>query len=313
MIYEIIFLILGLVGLILSSSLVIKGALNIARHYKISELFMGLTILAIGTDLPELFISITGAIQRLGGIETSGLIIGETIGSTLGQTLLAVGLLGLFGTIFLTKREIKRDGMMMIGSVILFFLAGLDGIITRIEGIAFVLIYIFYFLSLYREEKIKEKVTKAPPMQFGWDTLSIIVGLGLLVFSAKLVLDNGVSLAELWGVPQSLIGILLLGLGTSLPEISVSLMALYKGSTRLSVGNLIGSNIFDILFALGIGSAISGFIVSKSLLWFDIVFLFGACVLVLIFFRTERRISKIEAGILLLTYLIYLILKFMGY
>ena len=131
--YELILLILGLIGLVFGAKLVIKGALNLAEHFKISKLFIGLTILAVGTDLPELFTVITGAVMRLKGIETSGLIVGETIGSCFGQIALTLGILGLFGTLFLRKRELIRDGLMMVGSVVLFFLAGIDGVITRPE------------------------------------------------------------------------------------------------------------------------------------------------------------------------------------
>ena len=180
---EIILLILGLVGLVLGAELILKGALNIAEHYKISHLFIGLTILAVGTDLPELFISITGAIHRLGGVETSGLIVGESIGSCFGQIALVLGIAGLFGTLILTKRELIRDGLMMLGSVALLFLVSIDGKITRAEGVMFIIIYIFYFVVLQKEEKLHEKVKRAPSMHLQWDVSSLIGGFIILAIS----------------------------------------------------------------------------------------------------------------------------------
>ncbi|MBW2977610.1 calcium/sodium antiporter [Candidatus Woesearchaeota archaeon] len=309
---ELILLVLGLLGLLLGSELIIKGALNIAEHYKISHLFIGLTILAIGTDLPELVIAITGSIDKLMGIETSGLIIGDALGSCFGQIGLTLGIIGLFGVCCLTKRELLRDGLMMVGSVALLFLAGYDGELSRFEGIAFILIYLFYFMSLRREEKIYEKIKRAPPMHLLWDAVSLIGGFAILIYSSNIVVENAITLAQSWGIAQSLVGILIVGLGTSLPELAVSLGAIRKGAFRLSVGNLIGSNIFDILFTLGIGSVIAGFNVSRNLLRFDIPFLFVLSIIALLFFRTKMKIAKKEAIILVLIYAVYVVLKLRG-
>jgi len=310
---ELILLILGLLGLLLGTELIIKGALNIAEHYKISHLFMGLTILAIGTDLPELIIAIIGSIDRLLGIETSGLVVGDALGSCFGQIGLTLGIIGLFGILTLTKRELVRDGLMMVGSVVLLFLAGYDGKLTRFEGIMFILIYLFYFMSLRREERVHEKIKRSPTMHLLWDSVSLIGGFAILIYSSTIVVENAIELAQSWDIAQSLVGILIVGLGTSLPELAVSLGAIRKGAFRLSVGNLIGSNIFDILFTLGIGSAIAGFNVSKNLLRFDIPFLFALSVLVLLFFKRKMKIERKEAIFLVLIYVVYVGLKISGF
>lgn len=310
---EFIFLILGLLGLLIGAELIINAALNIAKHYKISQLFLGLTILTIGTDLPELVVDITGAFHRLMGTETSGLIIGETIGTCFGQIALTLGIIGLFAVLTLTKRELKRDGLMMIFSVALLFLVGIDGIITRFEGIIFILVYLFYFYSLYREERIFEKIKRSPKMHFTKDIVSLLIGFILIIYGANLVVVNAVQIAIMFGIAQTLIGIIIVGVGTSLPELVVSLGAIRKGAFKMGVGNLIGSNIFDILFTLGIGSAISGFLVSSSLLRFDIPFLFILSVLVLLFFIRDRKIEKKEAAALILIYALYVCLKLVGF
>lgn len=306
---ELLLLVLGLWGLVLGTKFVIKGSLNIAEHFKISQLFIGLTILAIGTDLPELFVDITGAIHRLWGLETSGLIVGQAIGSSLGQIGLTLWIVGLFGTLVLTKRELLRDGLMMIGSVVMFFLAWFDGSIGRVEGGIFLLVYWLYFFNLYREEKVYEKVKRAPSMSLRLNIWYLIVGFTILIASSNLVITKAISLAESWWIAQSLIGILLVGLGTSLPELALSVGAIRKGAVRLSVGNLIGSNIFDVLFTLGIGSVISGFNVGKNLLKFDIPYLFILSVIVVLLFRRKMRLGKKEAIILIIIYGTYVALK----
>jgi cation:H+ antiporter len=309
---EILFLIIGLIGLWLSAELAIKGALNIAEHYKISHLFIGLTVFAIGTDLPEIVVDVTGAVHKLKGTDTSGLIVGETIGTCFGQIALTLGILGLFSTLYLTKKELLRDGLMMVGSIILLFIVSLDGLISRIDGIIFILIYILYFLALYREEKVFDKIKRAPGLNLYWDSLLLISGILLLILSSNLVVVNAVLVAEEFEIKQSLIGIIVVGLGTSLPELTLSIGALRKKAYKLSVGNLIGSNIFDVLITLGIGAAIAEFFVSKNLLQFDIPFLFITSGLVIMFFRNQLKIIRTESLILIGIYAAYFGLKIAG-
>jgi cation:H+ antiporter len=308
----VILLILGLVGLWFGAELTIRAALNIAEHYKLSHLFIGLTILALGTDLPELFIDTAGAIQRLAGVETSGLIVGETIGTCFAQIGLVLGIIGLFCTLTITKRQLVRDGFMMVGSVVLLFLVGLDGKISRVDGILFMVVYIFYFLSLFREEKVREKIHRAPKLHPFWAVFSLIVGFALLGYFSNMTVQNGVLVGQIWGISQSLIGIVILGLGTSLPELSVSIAAIRNGATKMAVGNLIGSNIFDMLFTLGFASAISGFVINEALLNFDIPALLGMSLIVLFLFRTRMRLCKKEAIVLLLFFFAYIGFKLSG-
>lgn len=305
-------LILGLAGLVIGAHLVIRGSLNIAQHYKISQLFIGLTILAIGTDLPELIVAITGAVHRLQGIETSGLIVGEAIGTCMGQITLTLGVIGLFIYLTIGRRQLMRGGVLMLVSVLMLLLVGLDGKISRWDGIIFMLVYLIYFISLLREERVYEKLKRAPRMHLFWSVLSIIAGFGFLIYCSNLVVTGAIDLANAWGVKQSLIGIILVGLGTSLPEIVLTIGAIIKKAPALSVGNLIGSNIFDILFPLGIGAAISEFLVSDNLLRFDILFLFISSGIVFLFFLRKKGIQKKEALALIAIYLIYIGAKLIG-
>ena len=196
--FEFFLLIGGIIGLILGTHVIIKGALNIAEHFKLSKIFIGLTILAVGTDLPELVVHIKGAIVRLSGIETSGLIIGETVGTAMGQIALTLGIIGFIGgQLLLTKRELDREGTMLIGSVALFFLLGIDGELSRYDGGVLIIVYIIYFILLYKTEKKPEKdVKRAPPMKSAWAIISLVSGFILLIYSSNMVVDNAVYLAE---------------------------------------------------------------------------------------------------------------------
>lgn len=310
---ELIFLVLGIIGLIIGTELVVKGAMNIAEHYKLSHIFIGLTILAIGTDLPEFFLAVTGGIDRYVGIETSGIVVGDVIGACFSQIGLALGVIGLFGYITLTKREIRFDGFMLLISVILFFLVAFDGTITLFEGIILVIIYLTYYISLYRKEKVHEKVKKAPPLHIVWDTVSLVAGLAVVVYASTIVIDSGLVLVEAWGVSQSFIGILFVGLGTSLPELAITFGTIFRGAKGMSVGNLVGSNIFDMLVPIGVGAAISPLNVGNNLIWFDIPVLFLLSLLVLLFFMRKKGLQRKEAAVLLLFYLGYVGLKIIGY
>ncbi|MBW2986128.1 calcium/sodium antiporter [Candidatus Woesearchaeota archaeon] len=310
--HALVYLILGLIGLVIGAELTTRGAISIAKKLKLSYTFIGLTILAIGTDLPELFIDITAAIQKLQGVDTSGLIMGETVGTVISQTTLILGLIGLFGIVIISKREFLRDSMVMIGAAAVMFLMGMDGQLSRMDGLILVIIYVFYLMTVLREEKITAKI-KNHKQTLGtiiWAITSLIGGLIFLVFAAKIVVENAVSLANLWGVSQTIVGLLIVGLGTSLPELSICVSAVRKKAGKLSIGNLIGSNIFDILFTLGLSTVIAkGFNVNATLIEFDIPFMIGVAVIAVFLLRTKMKLEKREAVTLISIYIAYVLLK----
>lgn len=310
--YELVYLILGLIGLWVGAELVTRGAINIAKRLHISHMFIGLTILAMGSDLPELFIDITAALQKLSGIaDPSGLIVGETVGTVISQTTFILGLVGMFGVVVISKREFLRDGLVMVGAAAVMLLMSLDGQISILDGMIMVIIYIFYFMTVAREEKITEKIRnqKGWGMLF-WSIASLVAGFVFLIYGSKLVVDNAVLLAGIWGVSQTIIGLLIVGFGTSLPELSICANAIMKKAGGLSIGNLIGSNIFDILFTLGLSSVIAkGFNVNSTLLEFDIPVMIGVAVLAIFLLRTKMKLEKREAVTLILVYIGYVALK----
>jgi len=304
---------LGLLGLWLGTELVIRGALNIANHFELSQVFVGVAVLAIGTDLPEMVIAINASIQNvLQGFNTSGIIIGNAIGSSFSQISLVLGIAGLLGYLTLSKRHLYEDGIMLLGAVLLLILVGFDGEITRIEGIVLIVVYIMYYSRLLHQERFVQKIKKKLHKGIRKDILILILGMVIVIFASEIVVDNSVRLSENLGIRQSFVGIILIGLGTSLPELALSLNAVKKKAVGLSVGNLIGSNIFDLLIPVGTGATISELKFERSLIWFDFPFLLLLSFIVLFFFKKKKGLQKIEAVILIGIFVLYAALKVVG-
>ena len=309
---------LGILGLFLGSQLSIRGFEDIAHRFRISHLFIGLTVVAIGTSLPEIGVSVVGAIDILAGFDmsaVSGVVVGNKIGSFLNQLTIIMGLVGLTGIMSITKRELKREGIMLVLSIILFSLVALDLRITQLEGVAVTLAYLLYFIYLVRQEttlksssKVEEEKPKTHPIK---DLLIILTGMSVLLLASELVVEGSIHLAEILNIPTSITGLLIVGLGTSLPELTLDITALRRGSAGIAIGDMIGSNIVNILFSLGAGAMISGFTVEPVLLLFDTPFMFLVAFLVIGLFLRNMRLERKEALVLVLVYASYVILKLM--
>ncbi len=306
------YLIGGLAGLWLASELAISGALDIANHFRLSRAFIGLTILAIGTDVPEVFVTLTAAFDRVAGNETSGFIVGQTVGTSFGQAALMMGLAGLITTLHIKRSRLLRDGFMLVFAAVLLFGLSLDGEITRGNGLLMLLAYLMYLLLLMREEKIRDRIRLQPKINLFKSIFTLIGGLVLLAFSADMTVENALNLSEKWGVAQSVVGALIVGLGTSLPEFATSVAAIRKKQGELAVGNLIGSTTFDILVALGGAAVVSGILVTKSLIYIDMVMLMVLTALVFFVLWSRKRLSRREAALLLIAYIIYVGAKLGG-
>jgi len=316
MMEPLIFLVLGLVGLWIGSQLAVTGYENVARRFRLSHLFIGLTVVAIGTSLPEIAVSVIGAVDILMGAEmsaVSGIVVGNKIGSYINQVTLIMGIVGLVGLMSITKRELKREGTMLILSIILFSLVSLDLKITPLEGVVVTLAYLLYFIYLVKQEahststsKVEEGTPKTHPFK---DFLMILIGMGVLFYAGEVVVRSSVQLAELWHVHTSVTGLLIVGLGTGLPELTIDVTAIRRGATGIAVGDMIGSNICDILLSLGAGAMISGFTVDPILLQFDTPVMFLIAFLVLGLFMRNMRLERKEALVLILVYVSYVGLK----
>ncbi len=304
------YLIGGLAGLLGGAQLLVIGATGVAKKYGISEFLIGLTLVTVGTSVPELVVSVVGAIRRLNGLPVSELIVSEIVGSGIGQIGLVLGLAGLLGVLHIDKKELKFQGFYLIGSVLVLLFFSRDGFLSPGEGWAMLLAYGYYLIHVSRNSqrrKVKKKGDVKPnPAR---DIFFIILGLILVVFSSDQTLTRSIALAESWHISQSLIGLFLVGLGTSMPELVVSLTASARNHDGLSAGNLIGSNIFVVLGALSAGVAISGFNVDRTLFTIDIPFLLFLSGIVMLFFYTRDKFERKESFLVLGLYSAYVFFK----
>ena len=314
------------------AKLVVISLENIAYRLGVSQLLIGLTIMAIGTSLPEIAVSVMGGIDKLYGIDPNvdGIIIGNKIGSFLTQITLILGILGLSQSVYVSKWILRREGIMLFLSLFIFLLCAIDGVITRLDAIIMIAIYFIYLLIVIKSEKklerrrqkidYSEKERLDPlslkpieillkPSTLKKDISFLIVGFLILLGSAEIVILAAHSLAIELNIPASVVGLLIVGLGTSLPELVADLTALRRESHGIAVGDILGSNICDILLATGAGALIVDFNVDPILIMFDIPVLFIAISLAYYFLWTEKTLKKWEAACLINFYGVYVVLK----
>jgi cation:H+ antiporter len=299
-------LLLGLLGLWRGTLWAVRGAVELSERYGISQGFVGLAILAVGTDLPELVVAVSAGVEQLRGIEASGMIVGSALGSVVAQGTLVLGVAGLFGYLPVAPRMVRRDGATLFLGVLLAAAVALDGRITRIEGLVLVLVYGVYFAALWQAERSgtateKETLESAPFSA----PRSIAAGVLVVLVSAHVVVTNGVALAESLGVSQTLLAVILVGLGTSLPELALSIRAATERHAALSVGNVIGSNIFDLLIPIGVGALMHPLLVDRATVTFDLPVLAVATLLLLVLLVRRRGLQRWEAFVLLGFYVAY--------
>ncbi len=318
-----IFLIIGIIGLYFGAGYVVEGARNIANKLGVSQTLIGLTVVSIGTSIPEIMTSLFSGLKIRAGVEASGIAVGSNLGSDITQITFILGFTALFGTMYATKRLLRRDGLMVLFSIFLVFLAGVTSFrVSFIEGGMMILIYLVYLYYVAKDEEFvgrimdsfNNKIKNHKKGHFR-DISLIILGIAILIFASDLVVECTLRLAELWGITQSFIGVMIIGVGTGLPELSTSIRAIFKKAGDISIGVLIGSNITDPMLSLPIGAMAAGSIglsFDKNLLFFDIPFWFIASGIALLLFRRNMGIGKEERkeGIILIgLYVLFVFLK----
>lgn len=319
------FFLFGLLGLWLGAELIIRGVLKLSRRLGLSESFVGLTIVAVGTSFPEIMVGITGAIeQNLQGIDSSGIVLGNVIGSNMGLLGLFFGLIGLFGVIRFKRNQVMGYGLVLVIATILFFVVAWDGVISQKDGLIFLLFYLVYFVFLelanhrqgltgkvksLAKKKLIQRKRKLP----WYAVVQLFAGLGLIAQASHWVVSHGVDLAAQLGVSQLAVGVILVGLGTNLPEFVVSINAAIKGKKELSMSNLIGSNIVNILLALGSSAVISNWQVSRRIVSFDLPYLLLTVIIFILFLLTKQKLERKESFLLLGLYGVYISLKVLGF
>ena len=302
-------LVAGIAGLWIGTELTIGGALAIARRHQLSEFFVGLVILSIGSDLPELAIAVDAGLKGLLGNDASGVVVGTSIGSVVAQIGFVLGLGGVITYLTLPRRFVFRHGTMLLGATILLFLVAWDGHVSRMEGLILISLYVVYVMALMNGENVPEQ--EPSPMAGGgfssW--VLLLAGLAAVIFSSELTVSSVVKIAHTFDISEALISVLIIGLGSSLPELSISISAILKQKTHMSVGNIIGSNILDTLLPIGITALMAGVAFERQLLFFDMPFIFVLTTVVLAFFATKRGVMRPQGLVILGFYAAYVIVK----
>ena len=309
MILNIILLVIGFVILIKGADYFVDGASSVAGNFKVSKMLIGLTIVAFGTSAPELAVSIKSMLSHTGDI-----VLGNVIGSNILNILLILGASSLVHELYIKNNTVQKELPITLLISTLFVVLISDSIFdknltngfTRGDGIAVLLfftVFIYYLISMARNKIDDDQEEKY--MKMSKAILFTIGGLIAIVLGSNLVVENAKSLASALGVSEKMIALTVIALGTSLPELVTSLTATKKGEYDIAIGNVVGSNIFNVGMVLGIPTAMFGTIPNITINYVDLsVFLISA-ILLFIFALRKRKISTIEGIIFLFVFIFY--------
>ena len=291
---QILLLALGFTMLIKGADWFVDGASGIATKFGIPQLVIGLTIVAMGTSAPEAAVSISAAI---GG--SADITIGNIVGSNILNIFIILGISAVITTLAVASSTIKYETPFMILVTVLLLVLGLDGTIGLIDGIILIAAFIAYLTYLFiMAKKNKEDQPEAKQMAIWKAILLTIIGLALIILGSNVTVDAATAIAKAFGVSERFIGLTIVALGTSLPELFTSVSAARKHNADIAIGNIVGSNIFNILFVVGISSVIVPVPFASNFIFDTIVAIVAAALLLVCCLKTKSL--KRPAGILML-------------
>lgn len=311
---DILWIVAGLVLILVGSDWLVDGASGVARKYGISEFVIGMTIVGIGTSMPELVSSLISAIQGHGDMA-----LGNVTGSNICNILLILGVTALISPIKYTRSNIRKDipfailvslflMVMLYNCFGLFGEMGTPGI-SRVDALYLLLIFAVFMIDSFKSAKngAEEEEASVKPMPMGKAIIFILLGLAGLIFGGRVFVDHTVSIAERFQVSEAFISITLMAVGTSLPELATCAVAAMKGKNQLALGNVIGSNIFNITLIIGTSAAISPFeIQSISTVDMGMVIVVVVLLWLAAFTFKKKKLDRVEGVIFLLAYIAYI-------
>ena len=321
---NILLLIGGLILILLGANGLTDGAASVAKRFRIPPIVIGLTIVAFGTSAPELTVSVSSAIKG-----SADIAIGNVVGSNIFNTLMIVGCTALFAPIVITRNTLRKEiPLCILSSIVLLICANdvfLDkapeNILNRVDSLlllCFFVIFMGYTFAIaskpvtmeqQAEHPVIEEETEIKSLPWWQSILYIIGGLAALIYGGQLFVDGATGIARNLGVSESIIGLTLVAGGTSLPELATSIVAALKKNPEIAIGNVIGSNLFNIFFVLGCSASITPLRLS-GITNFDLFTLVGSGILLWLFglFFAKRTITRIEGGIMILCYVAYTVI-----
>ena len=292
---NIILLVLGFILLLKGADWFVDGASSIASRFGIPQLIIGLTIVAMGTSLPEAFVSITAALKS-----NAAITIGNVVGSNILNVGIILGITALIRPLHIQNSTMKYEMPFMILVTFVLILLGINTTISRLDGIIMWLFFLGYLYYIYKMSKNQMEETEIKQT----NPLFIPLGLVCLMIGSNFAVDAATNIAISLGVSQRFIGLTIVALGTSLPELVTSVTAAKKGNADIAIGNIIGSNIFNILFILGCSATLSPLtVINESII--DCIILLVSSILLYLFAKTNKSMNRKEGLLCILLYIIY--------
>ena len=304
-------ILLGLVALFFGGDYLVKGAVGLAKKFNVSTLVIGLTVVSIGTSAPELLVSLKAALTGVPDIA-----IGNVVGSNIANLALVLGISALIFPFAVSRNVARIDIPVMLVATLLFWYFISDLLLSWQEGLILVVLLIFYTIFLFinskRQEKTEEEKEEANKQSFFASLGFVIAGSVALVFGADWLVTGASEVARELGVSDHIIGVTIVAFGTSVPELVTSITAAIRKETDISIGNLVGSNIFNICAILGITSLVTEIPVNPIVLKMDIFWVFGISLMILPFVLHKFKIHRFKAAIFLVSYFVYLYFVFLA-
>ncbi len=310
----------GLVLLVLGAEWLVKGASRLALSYGISSLVVGLTVVAYGTSAPEMSVSVMSSLQG-----KSEMAIGNIVGSNIFNVLFILGVSALITPLLVDRQLIHLDVPVMILSSLVMLLLCADGNISRVDGLLLFAGAVFYTYWLIRMSRRKNLDSKPDDFHGSADSASkqgkiginliwILVGLGLLILGSRWLVDSAIAIARAWGMSETIIGLTIIAAGTSLPEVATSVIASIRGERDIAVGNVVGSNVFNILAVGGLSGVVSqnGLCVSESIVRFDLPFMLAVAMACFPIFLRGFVITRANGLFFLAYYVAYSLYLILG-
>ena len=297
---EYILLIVGFVLLIKGADLFVDGASSVAAKLKVPSLIIGLTVVSIGTSLPEAAVSVSASLSGNNSIS-----LGNVIGSNIFNLLMVVGVSSAILPIVTDRDMLKRDMPINIGITVLLGILLFDGNLSRLEALLLLLLLVAYMFLLIRsalKNRVEAEETKV--LSWGKSIVFIVLGVAAIIGGGQLVVNSAKTIALALGMSETLVGLTVVAIGTSLPELVTSIVAARKGDSGIAMGNVIGSNLFNILFILGMAGVIKP-LTADAAFFIDTGILLGISALMLLFAFTKRKISRVEGITCVLIYVAY--------
>ena len=308
----------GLVLLLFGGELLVRGTVALAERIGVSKLVIGLTVVAFGTSTPELVVCLEAAMSGAPGIA-----LGNVVGSNIANILLVLGLPALVMPIVCDTRSVRRDGSFMVFATLFFILIAWTGVIGSLQGVALIILLVgFFSYSYLRGRRLgsrakaataaTEEIEHHMPHTLWLSLFFIALGFATLIGGSRLLIDGATDIAHVLGLPDTVIGITIIAIGTSLPELATGVIAAMRGHGEVVVGNAIGSNLFNVLGIMGLTAIVGPVPIPDKILHFDLWVMLACACLLFPFALRNWPIGRAAGIVFMIAYIAYLIAQFHG-